>query len=54
MSVIPVKDKIPTMNSWDRYKKTLMTSEEVSSSFKEADGIATIGGVVSGGRDDRH
>lgn len=51
VSVIPVKDKIPTIDSWDRYKKTLMTSDEVGSSFKEANGIATIGGVVSGGRE---
>ena len=27
-----------------------MTSDEVGSSFKEANGIANIGGVVSGGR----
>jgi hypothetical protein len=53
ISVIPTGvTKAPhrTISSWTQFQNRLMTPQEVECLFEGASGIATIGGVVSGGR----
>lgn len=49
VSVIPCKDKRPTIKSWKEYQQTPMTDEEIKQHFAGAEQIATIAGIVSGG-----
>lgn len=53
ISVIPTgqtKSPHKTISTWTPYQTRLMTNEEVDKLFVGASGIATIGGMVSGGR----
>lgn len=53
ISVIPTgetKSPHKTIKSWTKYQTELMSVEEVERLFAGAKGIATIGGMVSGGR----
>lgn len=49
LSVIPCKDKRPTVKSWKEYQVRIMTDEEIESSFHSAEQIAIIAGIVSQG-----
>ena len=52
ISVIPVnKLKVPTIKSWTKFQSELMTIADAEIYFQDAEGIATIGGKVSGGRE---
>lgn len=48
ISVIPVKDKVCTLNKWQQYQTNMMSLSMAEAVFKDAVGIATIGGKVSG------
>jgi hypothetical protein len=48
VSVIPVKDKVCTLNKWQQYQTSQMSASMAEAVFKDATGIATIGGKVSG------
>lgn len=53
ISVIPTgttKSPHRTISSWTQFQTRLMTTEEVERLFIGASGVATIGGMISGGR----
>jgi rhodanese-related sulfurtransferase len=48
LSVIPIDNlKRPTIHSWYEFQKRYMTPEEVEKYFKDAWGIAVLGGTIS-------
>ena len=47
LSVIPVKDKIPTM-PWKEFQERRMTKQEARKFFQNAEGIAVVTGKISG------
>jgi hypothetical protein len=49
LSIIPCKDKRPTVKSWKEYQTHIMSDDEIDQSFANADQIAIIAGIVSGG-----